>query len=111
MSLRTINSRRAEGATMTTKTPHQPLREYIATIRSVIDKDDVFGNYLTRLVYRESRVTVGGLFGRVRAVYEAVVAAGGNLADARVWTARSVRWWRTGKAVDQKFARYEADPR
>src|SRR5260221_2025000 len=95
---------------MTTKIPHQALREYIATIRGVIDKDDTFGNTLTRLVYRENQASVNGLFRRVRVVHEAVLASGGNLTDARTWTARAIRWWRTGKAVEQKFARYETDP-
>jgi HEAT repeat protein len=90
--------------------PHQQLRSYILAIRGLVARNDAFGQYLIKLVYRESRVGAGGLFRRVRAVADAVSAAGGTLIDARAWTAQAIRWWRTGQAIEQKYARFEVDP-
>src|SRR4051794_2282682 len=91
--------------------PHLALREYIENIRLSIGQVDAFGQFLLRLIYRENRVSGSGLFHRVKEVNDAVIAAGGTAADARAWTAQAVRWWREGKAVEQKYARFEIDLR
>jgi HEAT repeat protein len=90
--------------------PHQQLRSYIMTVRSVVARNDAFGQALIKLVYRERRAGAGGLFRRVREVVDAVIAAGGTLGDARTWTSQAIRWWRTGQAIEQKYARFEVDP-
>ncbi|MEP7287997.1 MAG: HEAT repeat domain-containing protein [Chloroflexota bacterium] len=95
---------------MTTEA-HQPLRDYIAAVRGAITPDDVFGQHLVKLIYRDTRSCAHHLFSHVRAVADAVIADGGTLADARTWTSQAIRWWRTGKAVEQKFARFEIDQR
>ncbi len=90
-----------------TTNPHQSLRTFVNSIRSEITQDDTFGQHLNKLIQRGSRVGANGVFRRVRAIHEAVVACGGTLAEARIWTAQSLRWLQNGKAVDQKFAKYE----
>src|SRR5215213_3815570 len=90
---------------------HLPLREYIENVRLGIAQNDAFGQFLLKLVYRQNRSGAAGLFRRVREVHDAVIEAGGTPAEARTWTAQSVRWWRDGKPVEQKFARFEVHPR
>ena len=91
--------------------PHRTLREYIGNIRSTLSLDDPFGQQLTRLIYRSSRGSAGGIFRHVRELHDAVIATGGTLADARAWTFQAIRWWRTGKPVEHKYARLEIDLR
>jgi HEAT repeat protein len=79
-------------------------------VRSIVARNDPFGQALIKLVYREGRTGAVGLFRRVHEVVDAVIAAGGTLADARTWTSQAIRWWRTGQAVEQKYARFEVDP-
>src|SRR5262250_2795826 len=90
---------------------HESIREYVEAIRSIVDRNDAFGAYLLRMVYRDSRTTTSGLFQHVREVRDAVLALGGVSKDAREWTYQAFLWWSQGKAVEQKFARYELDPR
>lgn len=90
---------------------HQALRDYMTAIRGIIAREDQFGQYLNRLIYRESRISASGLFRQVRGVCEAVIALGGSLAEARGWISQAIRWTRTGKAVEHKYARFEIDSR
>jgi len=90
---------------------HEALREYILAMRSVVTANDPFGQHILGLIYRDGTVKANGIFRRVRDLHDAVIAAGGTLDDARTWTGQALRWWRTGKAVDQKYARFEINPR
>src|SRR5215468_2407882 len=90
---------------------HQSIREYVEAIRPIIDRGDSFGVYIMRMMYRESRIAANGLFQRVREVREAVLAMDGTKDEARDWTYQAFLWWSQGKAVEQKFAKYELDPR
>lgn len=94
---------------MSTKA-HQALRDYIAAVRGNIASEDEFGLFLLRLFYRDGRISAGGMFRRVRTLCDAVTAIGGTHADARAWASQAIRWWKTGKAIEQKFARFEVDP-
>lgn len=90
--------------------PHHALRDYVGSIRSTLALDDPFGQQLARLIYRSSRASARGIFRHVRDLHDAVIATGGTLADARAWTFQAIRWWRTGKPVEHKYARLEVDP-
>src|SRR5690242_14147924 len=95
---------------MATKT-HQSIREYVEAIRPIVDRGDAFGSYIMRMMQRESRVSADGLFQCVREIREAVIALGGTSAEAREWTLQAFLWWSVGKAIEQKFAKYELDQR
>ncbi len=97
---------------MPEKTTTNPtLRDYIAALapRGTVPDEDAIGAHLSKLYPRKRRIEANGLFGRVRALNEAVVAAGGNVNITRGWINQSIRWTQTNKAVDQKFAHYEID--
>ncbi|MCC7446361.1 MAG: HEAT repeat domain-containing protein [Anaerolineae bacterium] len=103
-----------EESPVTTTTPsnrHEALREYILALLHQKSTNDPFLQHLLSLTYRDGTVKANGIFRRVRDLHDAVIAAGGTLDDARTWTGQALRWWRTGKAVDQKYARLEIDPR
>ncbi len=90
---------------------HQSIREYVEAIRPIVDRNDTFGAYIMRMMYRDSRIAANGLFQRVRDVRDAVIALGGTSDEARDWTYRAYLWWSQGTAIEQPFARYELDPR
>jgi HEAT repeat protein len=62
------------------------------------------------LAYRKRRVEATGVFRRVRAIYDAVKAQGGDVTTARAWISQAFRWQKEGRAVEQKFAKFEVDP-
>src|SRR5258706_13827933 len=90
---------------------HQSIREYVEAIRPIVDRNDTFGAYIMRMMYRDSRIAANGLFQRVRDVRDAVIALGGTSDEARDWTYRAYLWWSQGTAIEQPFARYELDQR
>jgi len=85
------------------------LQTFINSTRN-FGRDDSFMQALSKFSYRKRKVAANGMFGRVRAVNDAVIALGGNISDARAWTSQAFRWQKEGKAVENKYAKYEVDP-
>jgi len=88
---------------MTTK----PLQTFLDALKPHLTDKSAIGQHLSTLTYRDPPPKVRGLFTSARAVVAAVQSTGGGLSDARAWTTQAVNWLKTGKAIEQKFVRYE----
>src|SRR5258705_10318272 len=86
------------------------LHDYIAQIRPIIPNGDLFGQQLIKLSPRQTRSALAGLFAQVRAVVDAVSAAGGTLDNAKEWATQVFNWHRKRTPISYAFARFELDP-